>query len=175
MIYWRMRTKLQPLFIDLDETLIYAREAPADGSASFQGSKRVLAYEAIMRPEAPEMLGICREGGRQVFLFTNAFFGFALEASQTFPLGFTETTIFSLAMILNCRRGLSPRSALIDNKPPTAEPTREKMDALGISSAQVWVIPAFEPPRFPPAKLFLLGLPLRLARLDRWADSTRNR
>jgi hypothetical protein len=109
---------------------------------------------------------ICREGGRPVYMFTMANFGFALMASKTFELGFGEDSIFSLAMVLNCRRGLSPQSALIENKPPEAEPTQMKMEALGISSDKVWVIPSFEPPRFPSAKLFTLGLPLRLARLD---------
>lgn len=40
---------------------------------------------------------------------------------------------------------------------------------MQITAEQVWLIPSFEPPRFPSAKLFLLGLPLRLERLDRAA------
>ena len=122
-----------------------------------------------MRPETPEILRLCREGGREVYLFTMANFGFAHTVSQALGLGFAEDTIFSLAMILNCRRILCPHSALIDNKPPAAEPTRMKMEALGIGPSQVWGIPTFEPPRFLSAKLFTLGLPLRLARLDRGA------
>ena len=94
-------------------------------------------------------------------------FGFALTVSETFKLGFDERSIFSLAMILNCRRGLSPRSALIENKPPGDDSTELKMAALGISAGRVWVVPSYEPPRFASAKLFTLGLPLRLARLDR--------
>jgi hypothetical protein len=118
------------------------------------------------------MLSICREGGRQVFLFPSSFSGFALAASQTFSLGFDETSVFSIGIIFNCRRGLSPRSALIDNKPPSAEPAQVKMAALGIGPEQVWIVPSFEPPHFPPAKLFMPGLPLRLAQLDRRARTT---
>lgn len=164
-----MQPKKPPVFVDLDETLIFARETTEGDTPQLRNSRRVSNYEVIIRPEALELLTFCRQGGREVFLFTNAFFGFALSASQTFSLGFDETSIFSLAMILNCRRNLSPRSALIDNKPHHTEPTQEKMLALGISPEQVWVIPSFEPPRFPSAKLFLLGLPLRLERLDRAA------
>ena len=158
-----------PLFVDLDETLIFAREATKRSAPPLKGARRVFGYEVILRPEAHDLLDLCRAGGREVFLFTNAFFGFALTASQTFCLGFDEASIFSFAMILNCRRGLSPGSALIENKPAHLEPTREKMQALGITAEQVWMIPSFEPPRFPSAKLFLLGLPHRLDRLDRAA------
>ncbi len=164
-----MQPKKTPLFIDLDETLIHARETPVGGPVTLRNSRRIGDYEVCVRPEAPELLSLCRAGGRQVFLFTNAFFGFAHEASRLFSLGFDDRTIFSFAMILNCRRNLSPASALIDNLPPQAESTQEKMQALGIAPEQVWVIPAFEPPHFPSAKLFLLGLPLRLERLDRLA------
>ena len=170
-----MQPKRPPLFVDLDETLIYAREVTDDRPTPLKDSQRVGSYEACVRPEAYEMLKACRAGGRQVFLFTNAFFGFAHEASRIFSLGFDEHSIFSLAMILNCRRNLSPASALIDNLMPRAEPTQEKMRALGIPPEQVWVIPAFEPPHFPSAKLFLLGLPLRLERLDHQARSRLDR
>ena len=162
-----MPAKKVALFVDLDETLIFAGESPEGNPHVTPKSRRIGSYDVHLRPEAYELLGLCRAGGRPVYLFTNAFFGFARAASESFDLGFDETTIFSLAMILNCRPGLSPRSALIDNKPHTAEPTRLKMSALGIGPAQVWVIPSFEPPHFPSARLFLLGLPLRLARLDR--------
>lgn len=164
-----MQPTKPPLFVDLDETLIHARETPDKGPLSLRNSRRIGAYEVCARPEALELLTLCRAGGRQVFLFTNAFFGFAHEASRIFSLGFDEHSIFSLAMILNCRRNLSPASALIDNLPPRAEPTQEKMRALGIPPEQVWVIPGFQPPHFPSARLFLLGLPLRLERLDRLA------
>jgi hypothetical protein len=167
-----MQPKRPPLFVDLDETLIHARETPEGGPATLGDSRRIGAYEVCVRPEAHGLLTLCRAGGRQVFLFTNAFFGFAHEASRIFSLGFDDHTIFSFAMILNCRRNLSPSSALIDNLPPQAESTQEKMRALGISPEQVWVIPAFEPPRFPSAKLFMLGLPVRLERLDRQARET---
>ncbi len=167
-----MQPKKPPLFIDLDETLIHARETPDGGPVTLRNSRRIGDYEVCVRPEAHELLSVCRAGGRQVFLFTNAFFGFAHEASRLFSLGFDDHTIFSFAMILNCRRNLSPASALIDNLPPSAESTREKIRALGIAPEQVWVIPAFEPPHFPSAKLFLLGLPLRLERLDRLARSS---
>lgn len=164
-----MQLNKPPLFVDLDETLIHARATIESGSVAFKNSQRVGAYDVCVRPEAHELLKTCRAGGRPVYLFTNAFFGFALATSQIFSLGFDEHTIFSLAMILNCRRNLSPASALIDNLPPRAESTQEKMRALGITPGQVWVIPAFEPPHFPSARLFLLGLPLRLERLDRLA------
>jgi hypothetical protein len=159
-----MRPRKPPLFIDLDETLIHARQR--SGDPPWPGSREVLDYEVLMRPEARELLTLCRDGGREVYLFTAAGFGFALAASQHCGLGFTESSIFSLEMIVRCRRGLSPRSALIDNKPPAADPTRLKMEALGIGPTQVWVIPSYEPPRFPSARLFLLGLPARLVRLD---------
>ena len=166
-----MQPKKPPLFVDLDETLIHARETPESDPATLKNSRRIGAYEVCVRPEAHELLTLCRSGGREVFLFTNAFFGFAHEASRIFSLGFDDHSIFSFAMILNCRRNLSPTSALIDNLPPQAESTQEKMHALGIAPEQVWVIPAFEPPHFPSAKLFLLGLPLRLERVDRLAYS----
>ncbi|MCX6944558.1 MAG: hypothetical protein NT173_07330 [Opitutales bacterium] len=166
-----MPPKKQPLFIDLDETLIYAREATAPAEPPLRNSQFAAGHEIVVRPEAPELLRLCRAGGRQVFLFTRAFFGFALTASQTFALGFDERTIFSIAMILNCRRGLCPGAALIDNRPPHTESTQDKMEALGIPPEQVWVIPSFEPPHFPSARLFLLGLPHRLARLDRAAQT----
>ncbi len=162
-----MRPRKPPLFIDLDETLIYARE-PVPG-ASLPQSRDVLGYEVLVRPESHELLALCREGNREVFLFTVAYFGFALAASQACNLGFTDSSIFSLEMIVRCRRGLSPKSALIDNKPPSADPTQLKMDALGIGPAQVWVIPSFEYPEFHSARLFLVGLPVRLAKLDRGA------
>lgn len=161
-----MRPRRPPLFIDLDETLIHASENSQRLRPTRAGSQRIGEYDVWLRPDAHELLRLCRDGGREVFLFTNAFFGFALAASERFDLGFDDRTIFSLAMILNCRRGISPYSALIDNQPPNAEPTREKMRALGILPGQVWTIPAFEPPKWPAARLFLLGLPLRLARLD---------
>lgn len=167
MIDWAMRPRKPPLFIDLDETLIYARECGA--GAVFRDAHDVLGYEVLVRPEAHEILALCREGGREVFLFTVAGFGFAFAASQACGLGFTESSIFSLEMIVRCRRGLSPRSALVDNLPPSADPTRLKMEALGIGPTQVWMIPTFEPPRFPTARLFVMGLPHRLAQLDRAA------
>lgn len=169
MVDWAMRPRKPPLFIDLDETLIYARERGA--GAALPDALDVLGYEVLVRPEAHEILTLCRHGGREVFLFTAAGFGFAFAASQACGLGFSEASIFSLEMIVRCRRGLSPQSALIDNLPPSADPTRLKMEALGIGPAQVWVIPAFEPPRFPTARLFVMGLPHRLAQLDRAAGA----
>jgi hypothetical protein len=164
-----MHPRKQPVFVDLDETLIYAQEIEAGGGPRLENSRPVLDYEVLLRPEAPELLRHCREGGRQVFLFTHASFNFALQVSQAFSLGFDETALFSFSMILNCRRGISPGSALVENTPPSSEMTRVKMDALGIGPEQVWLLPSYAPPRFPSARLFLLGLPLRLARLDHFA------
>lgn len=164
-----MPTRKPPLFVDLDETLIYATDGAPPALVAFRDAKQIGPYTALLRPEARELLAMCRSGGREVFLFTSAFFTYAFAVSDAFSLGFGQNTIFSLSMILNCRPGLSPRSALIDNKPPSAAPTQEKMRALGLTAEQVWLIPSFEPPRFPSAKLFLLGLPLRLERLDRAA------
>lgn len=161
-----MRAHKKTVFIDLDETLIYAQELRLPTANSLKNSRCVGNYEVIVRSEAHRILQVCREGGRPVYLFTNAVFGFALEVSRVFDFGFGDSSIFSLAMILNCRRGLCPDGVLIENKPPSAEPTREKMNALGIPPEQVWELPSFEPPAFPTAKLFLLGLPLRLARHD---------
>ncbi|HEY0966079.1 MAG TPA: hypothetical protein VGD88_01705 [Opitutaceae bacterium] len=161
-----MPRRKPPLFIDLDETLIYATDGAPPVLDAFKEAKRIGPYTALLRPEAPDLLATCRAGGREVFLFTSAFFNYALAASDAFSLGFSQNTIFSLGMIINCRAGLSPKSALIENKPPSAEPTQEKMRALGITPEQVWLIPSFEPPKFPSAKLFLLGLPHRLERLD---------
>ena len=158
-----------PVFIDLDECLVHARETSQPADAPPPGAVRLFSYDVFLRPESPDLLRLCREGGREVYLFTMANFGFALTVSQALGLGFAENTIFSMAMILNCRRGLCPRAALIENKPPSDDTTLEKMAALGISAESVWVIPSYEHPKFASARLFLMGLPLRLARLDRSA------
>jgi hypothetical protein len=162
-----MPTKKPPLFIDLDETLIYAREP--DPLNPLPHAKHAAGYEISLRPEASQILQCCRAGGREVYLFTTAEFGFAVAATRACGLGFDETTIFSLEMIARCRLGLSPASALIDNKPPSSDATRLKMAALGIPPSQVWVIPSYEPPEFSSARLFLLGLPVRLQRLEQAA------
>ena len=159
--------KRPPLFIDLDECLVHAREISRPDAVPPLGAVRLFRYDIYLRPETPELLQLCRDGGREVYLFTMANFGFALTVAQTYQLGFTENTIFSMAMILNCRRGLCPGAVLIDNKAPSEDTTQEKMAALGIASDAVWVIPAYEHPRFASAKPFLMGLPLRLARFDR--------
>lgn len=154
-----------PVFIDLDETLVYAQESP-DAVCS-RPTMRIGGYQVVVRPEAHEILTICREGGREVYLFTMATFGFALATSQTCGLGFDERSIFSLAMILNCRRGLSPRAALIDNLATDCEPTQLKLTAIGAPPENLWKIPTFSPPRFASARLFMAGLPYRLSRLDK--------
>lgn len=167
MISSEMRRRMRPpIFCDLDETLIYAA---AHGSPDERRSGiwyDIMNYDVLLRPEALEILQHCRAGGRDVYLFTHASFGFALAVSQALDLGFNEQAVFSFAMILNCRKGLSPTGALIENRPASDPDTRIKMDALGIHAERVWMVPSFEPPRFPSARLFLLGLPHRLARLD---------
>ena len=56
-----------PLFIDLDETLIFAEEAASGGRSARPGSRRIGPYDVLVRQDAREMLEICRAGGRQVF------------------------------------------------------------------------------------------------------------
>jgi hypothetical protein len=170
-----MRTRRRPpIFCDLDETLIHAAEA-VDSAGDDDcreheldpTRRRIFGYDVRLRPEAHEILRLCREGGREVHLFTHATFGFAVAVAKAFDLGFDERSVFSTAMIFNCRRGLCPQAALIDDKPPRDPNTRAKIEALGIAAEQVWIVPAFEPPRFASARLFVAGLPFRLARLDR--------
>ncbi len=155
------------VFCDLDETLISATEADAAMRSPSNEVYPIFNYDVRLRPEARELLRVCREGGREVHLFTHATFGFAVEVARVLRLGFDENTIFSTAMIFNCRRGLCPHAALIDDRPPDDPNTRAKMEALGIAASRVWVIPRYDPPRFASARLFLAGLPHRLARLDR--------
>lgn len=163
-------SKRPPLFIDLDETLVHASDGAVpppfphfDRPGRFC---RIGEYHVQLRAETPEILALARGGGREVFLFTMSSFGFAAEVSQALDLGFGEHSIFSFAMILNCRSSLCPEGALIDDRPLADANTRMKADALGISADRVWRIPSFEPPSFASAKLFLAGLPLRLSRLD---------
>jgi hypothetical protein len=157
-----------PVFFDLDECLVYARErsAPPLAVRPTAETKTIGDYEVWLRPKGKELLRLARAGGREVYLFTMSAFLFAEGVTQAFGLGFTKRTIFSMAMILNCRRGLSPHSALIDNLPLGHVNTQEKVAALGIGPERVWVSPSFKPPRFASAKLFLMGLPARLERLD---------
>lgn len=156
----------EPVFCDLDETLIYAAESGSRCRNAGVTAQRVMDYDVYLRPEAAEILRLCRAGGREVYLFTHSSFGFAVGVAQALGLGFDERTVFSFAMILNCRKALCPTAALIENKGAADPDTRMKMEALGISAERVWVVPSFEPPRFAPARLFVLGLPHRLARLD---------
>ncbi len=162
--------KKRPIFFDLDETLIFAdesserrKEADAFGLKHW----RLFDYTVYLRPEALEMLRLCRDGGREVYLFTHANFGYAREVSKELGLGFDESTIFSFSMILNCRKGLCPEAVLIDNKPACDEDTQVKMEALGIGAERLWQAPTFAAPEFASAKLFLAGLEWRLAKLDR--------
>ncbi len=173
LIYFGMNPRKQALFIDLDETLIYAHDR-STGSTKLPGPAVSMGdYDVVVRPEAHEVLRACRAGSREVFLFTTASFPFALAASRILGLGFDETTIFSIEMIVRCRPGLSTKSVLIDNLPASSEATKLKIKALGITPEQLWTIPSYEPPRFSSARLFLLGLPLRLARFDQMGPSTR--
>lgn len=160
--------KKRPIFFDLDETLIYAGES-GDELPIAKAFKQIemFDYRMYLRPEAREMLQLCRSGGREVYLFTHANFHYAREVSRAMDLGFDESTIFSFSMILNCRKGLCPDAVLIENKPPEDEDTQVKMEALGIPAEQVWMIPSFEPPKFAGAKLFLAGLEWRLSKLHR--------
>ncbi len=165
------RTTRPPVFVDLDETLVSAREREGwvrskRPDARQHTCQAVGGYDVVLRPEALEILQLSRAGGREVYLFTMASFGLALEISRAFGLGFGDSTIFSFSMVLNCRRELCPEGALIDDRPYTDGNTRAKADALGIGPERVWLIPAFQPPRYASAKLFVAGLPLRFARLD---------
>ena len=159
--------KKPPIFFDLDETLIYATE-PSEALAKLPfHNETVFDYTVYLRPEAHELLGRARAGRRDVYLFTHANFTYATEVSKVMQLGFNERTIFSFSMILNCRKGLCPEAVLIENKPPADEDTLVKMQALGITDDHVWMVPSFEPPNFPSAKLFTAGFDWRLAKLDR--------
>ena len=160
-----MRTrKLAPIFFDLDETLVYADESQTKLENGLIG-KPVFDYLVYKRPEADALLSLAREGGREVYLFTHANFGYACEVSKQLELGFDETTIFSFGMILNCRKALCPDAILIENKPPSDEDTQIKMEALGIGDEEVWLVPSFEAPEFKSATLFLAGFAWRISRL----------
>lgn len=174
LIYFGMKPRKQALFIDLDETLIYAHDR-STGSTKLPGPAVAMGdYDVVVRPEAHEILRACRAGSREVFLFTTATFPFALAASRILGLGFDERTIFSIEMIARCRPGLSAMSVLIDNLPASSEATKLKIKVLGITPEQLWTIPSYEPPRFSSARLFLMGLPLRLVRFDQKGPSRKD-
>lgn len=155
-----------PVFIDLDETLVYAADESLD--VSIEGEKAALGdFHVLLRAEARAILEVCREGKRPVYLFTFGTFDYAAKINVAFGLGFTEETIFSQYMIYECRPNLCPNAVLIDNCGPDEGNTEIKMKALGISKEQVWLVPGFEPPHFPSARNFLAGLPWRLQRHDR--------
>ena len=88
LIYFGMKPRKQALFIDLDETLIYAHDRSAESTKLPRPAVSMGDYDVVVRPEAHDILRACRAGSREVFLFTTASFQFALTASRVLGLGF---------------------------------------------------------------------------------------
>lgn len=162
-----MNLKLPYLFVDLDETLVHSIEKERLGGRKLPDFESFAhgSYVTFLRPEAPAILGICREWAQEVVLFTFSEAAYAREISQAFGFGFAANQVFGCELFVFGEKDLSPTGALIDDLPPGHENARLKMRTLGIGPERYLQIPSFGAPKFAPCRTFLLGLPYRLEKL----------
>ncbi len=115
-------------FVDLDETLIHSQRYQKDHvvgkKMKFFFLSGYQTFDAILHPQAHELLSYLRSLTPHVFMLTIAVKNYALAANKIHKLGFKPSQIFSREKIYNKDfKGLQPKMdaadkyVLIDNLP----------------------------------------------------------
>ena len=102
------------------------------------------SWSLWQRPCAQRLLGIARKTRRPVYLCTLADPRYAHGTSAALGLGFDAGDILAIEHLRFGKQGISPRSVLVDDRPPSYEGILVKRSLLGISAERVFHVPAYE-------------------------------
>ena len=147
------------IFMDLDETLIHTMSVSDHGKySSITKGKKRCDFEGEMsfpRPEAPELLRICRDLSDEVIMMTVGTAYYAQSLNDSFNLGFKKKDLFARKYFLFGQKNLSPKGVLIDNQESDEQALEQELETLGISAERHLKILEFSALDFKDCKIFL--------------------
>ena len=147
------------IFMDLDETLIHKISVSDHGKySSITKGKKRCDFEGEMsfpRPEAPELLRICRDLSDEVIIMAVETANYAQSLNDSFNLGFKKNDLFAREYFLFGQKNLSPKGVLIDNQESDEQALEQELETLGINPDCHLKIPQFSAPDFKDCKIFL--------------------
>jgi hypothetical protein len=154
------------LFLDLDETLIHYSDFEKSSYSGLYEGHEFQDRLMLMRPEAHELLSICRDWADKVVMCTFAGDIYARIANEAFELGFQEDEFITVGLLSTTEDALGPEGVLIDNLPASHENTAIKLYVLGIPDERLIEIPDFSHPEYKNLANFLEGLPMLLEQMS---------
>lgn len=136
---------LSAIFFDLDHTLIHSLTSDSGEPRAHAAPDAMHgSWSLWQRPCAQRLLGIARKTRRPVYLCTLADPRYAHGTSAALGLGFDAGDILAIEHLRFGKQGISPRSVLVDDRPPSYEGILVKRSLLGISAERVFHVPAYE-------------------------------
>mgnify|MGYP001227449136 FL=1 len=145
--------------MELDETLIHTMSVSDHGKySSITKGKKRCDFEgevSLRRPEAPELLRICRDLSDEVIIIAVGTANYAQSFNDSFNLGFKKNDLFAREYFLFGQKNLSPKGVLIDNQESTEKALEQELETLGISAERHLKILEFSALDFKDCKIFL--------------------
>jgi len=134
--------RINQIYFDLDETLIYSTESVAGVDNTFPGIEMVTlildheVYDTFIHPRAQEVIDYANAivGRDNVFILTTATKDYALQVNEKAGFGIKKENIIARGEWEGKRIDVDPETVvLVDNLPP--KHNTSKMEFLGIDTS----------------------------------------